>query len=95
MLDQCLYEHLVRTDDGLVLRKSSRSTNTLDTLLNKVCPVCVVLAEEGFQSCLPCTLDVLKRWPVLQEVAEDQGIPVFEPVQHLGVEVASVIQTVR
>lgn len=49
LLDQCLHDHLVEPDNGLILGENSCSSNTLDTFLDEVCPANIVHVEEGFQ----------------------------------------------
>jgi hypothetical protein len=41
--------------------------------------------EERLEAVDARTLGLSQRWPARQEVEEENGIPLFEPVQGLGV----------
>src|SRR5262245_1386310 len=82
--DKGLDEHGMRGDHALVDGQGGRGLDGVEALGHNVHRAPVVVAEEGFQRGAPCELRRFAGRPAAQKVAENGGVFVLEPVQHMG-----------
>src|SRR5262249_41288052 len=81
--DEGLHQERIGRNDAFISGKGCRRLDGLDTLGDDLGIAHVMLTEEGVESGTAGELNRLEGWPATQEVAEDRGVFLLKPVQHL------------
>src|SRR5215475_14545693 len=81
--DEGLYQERIGRDDAFIGGERGGRFDGLDTLCNDIGIAHVMIPEEGFEGRTASELHCLESWPATQEVAEDCGVFVLKPMQHV------------
>ena len=81
--DEGLHQERLGCDDAVIGGEGCGRFDGLDTLGDDIGVAHVMLAEEGREGGTARALRRLEGWPATQEVAEDRGVFLLKPVQHV------------
>src|SRR5215471_1981331 len=81
--DEGLHQERMGRDNPVISGEGCRRLDGLDTLGNDIGIAHVMRTEEGFKSGTARELHGLEGRPAMQEVAEERGVFVLKPLQHL------------